>query len=80
MPTKYYKVDDAITKIIYKNNDLSILSKNIQSLNAKFDQLKIIIYYHDYLNDRGCEFSAICIQETWFIDFTDTTVHNKKWL
>ena len=73
MPTKYFNVDDAITKIISKNNDFSFLSMNIQSLNAKFDQLKILIHY---LNDRGCEFSAICIQETWFSDFTDTSLYN----
>ena len=73
MPTKYYNVDDAITKIISKNNDFSILSINIQSLNAKFDQLKILIHY---LNDRGCEFSAVCIQKTWFSDFTDTSLYN----
>ena len=49
MQTKYYNVDDAITKIISKNNDFSILSINIQSLNAKFDQLKILIHYLNWL-------------------------------
>ena len=73
MPAKYYNVDDAITKIISKNNDFSVISINIQSLNAKFDQLKILIHY---LNDRGYEFSTICIQETWFSYFTETSLYN----
>ena len=52
---------------ILKENQLQfcILSLNIQSLNAKFDEL--VIFLHK-LNESGCEFGAICIQETWLID------------
>ena len=55
-------------------NKFSILSLNIQSLNAKFDNLRHLIH------DISClhhDFSVICLQETWihehnsnFINFT----------
>ena len=45
-----------------KQNVFTILSLNIQSLNAKIDELKI---YIEKLNLNNLHFSAICIQETW---------------
>ena len=46
---------------ILKDNQLQfcVLSLNIQSLNAKFDKLVIVLHK---LNKSGCEFGAICIQ------------------
>ena len=44
-------------------NEFSILSMNIESLNAKFDDL--ILYLENFKNN-GIQFSAICLQETWF--------------
>ena len=44
-----------------QNSNLCILSLNCQSLNAKFDKLKMFI---DYANDQ-CPISVICIQESW---------------
>ena len=43
-------------------NSFSIVSLNIQSINAKFDKLTTLI---DYLKESDFMFSAICIQETW---------------
>ena len=43
------------------NSELSILSLNCQSINAKFNKLKMFI---DYVNDK-CPISFICIQESW---------------
>ena len=45
-----------------KNNNFSVLSLNIQSLNAKFDQLKNLLHL---LQENSCHISAICLQETW---------------
>ena len=40
---------------------MRILSLNCQSINAKFDKLKMFI---DYVNDES-PISVICIQESW---------------
>ena len=58
---------------ILKENQLQfgVLSLNIQSLNAKFDEL--VIFLHK-LNESGCEFGAICIQETWLTDQSDVSL------
>ena len=40
---------------------MCILSLNCQSINAKFDKLKMFI---DYVNDQS-SISVICIQESW---------------
>ena len=47
------------------------MSLNIQSLNAKFDGL--VIFLHK-LNESGCEFGAIFIQETWLTDQSDVSL------
>ena len=43
-------------------DQFSILSINIQSLNAKFDSLVLML---SLLKERGLAFTAICLQETW---------------
>ena len=43
-------------------NKFTILSINCQSLFAKFDSLNVLI---KELNFEKCQFSAICLQETW---------------
>ena len=52
-----------------KQDEFCILSLNIQSLNAKFDELVILL--HSLTN---CKFSAICIQETWLTDKSDLSL------
>ena len=52
-----------------KLDEFCILSLNIQSLNAKFDELVILL--HSLTN---CKFSAICIQETWLTDKSDLSL------
>ena len=44
---------------------------NFQSLNAKINQIKLKI---EYLRENGVEFSAICLQETWLSDDSDTSL------
>ena len=46
-------------------HNLSILSTNIQSINAKFSELEAFIYD---LNDAKFNFSVICLQESWLND------------
>ena len=50
-----------------------MLSFNSQSLNAKFDEL---LLFTETLNQNNCCLSAICIQETWFDDISDTSRFN----
>ena len=47
----------------------TVLSLNSQSLHAKFNKLEILIHE---LREINFEFSAICIQETWLDDNSDT--------
>ena len=50
-------------------NTFKIISLNVQSLNAKFNELKIYI-------EAICksDFSAVCIQETWLSDESDLSL------
>ncbi len=53
----------------YKNK-FSIFSTNIQSINAKIDELRIFI---ECLKRIKYTFSAICIQESWLSEDNDTS-------
>ena len=44
------------------NNKFTILSTNIESVHAKFDDLSIFV---EQLRDLSFEFGAICLQECW---------------
>jgi hypothetical protein len=63
-------VDDQklIDVIQSKTHFFKCLSINIQSLNAKIDELRI---YIENLKRNHCEFDAICIQETWVKDIKE---------
>ena len=52
-----------------KLNSFIIYSLNSQSLNAKYDTLKIQIDNYNSLHD--CEISAICFQGTWLTEDSD---------
>ena len=58
----YIDIDSLSEQLIPHTKKLSVLSVNIQSINAKFDKLLALI---TYLNDNNFMFSAICIQESW---------------
>ena len=51
-----------ITIIKGDGNDFTILTLNIQSINAEFDNLNPVI---NNLSSMGLYFGAICLQETW---------------
>ena len=51
------------------SNHFSVLSLNIQCLNAKFESLSLFI---KDLSDNGFHFSVICLQETWLKNNDDS--------
>ena len=59
--SKYYNDVEFRNVLHNTNSKTSILSLNFQSINAKFDQLKIFL---DNIN-MECPISVICIQESW---------------
>ena len=51
--------------------NFSILTLNIEFINAKFDELKI---YFEELSKINFEFRVICLQETWLSDDVDLSI------
>ena len=66
----YYNDHNLNNLFLKKGNIFNILSLNSQSINAKFDQINIKL---QELKNNGYEFSAICLQETWLTDNSDTS-------
>lgn len=64
----YYDNDSYIALSKHKKSIFSILSLNIQSLNAKFNDLQL---YLDNYKTFNCEPSLISIQETWLGEDSD---------
>ena len=54
-------------------NNFSVFSLNIQSFNSKFDSL---LAFLSHLDERGYNFDAICLQETWLSPKCDTSFFN----
>jgi len=66
--SSYYDLDQ-FSKLADENkNSFIILSTNIQSINAKFSELKAFV---DELNIINFKFSVICLQETWIDESED---------
>ena len=63
-------LDTADMKTMFSKNskEFTILTLNIQSINAKFDNLLPVI---NNLSVNGAVFGAICLQETWLGDHSD---------
>ena len=55
--------DELIQSRLHHTNGLSILSLNCQSLQAKFDYIKVLI---DKFCDSNYPIQVIYLQETWF--------------
>ena len=66
-------VDMSEIQSIFQNsqNEFLILTLNIQSVNAKFDNLFPVI---DNLSSQGLYFGAICLQETWTSSDSDLSL------
>ena len=67
----YYDNDKLINEMTNKRNSYKIISLNCQSINAKIDNLKLVLNQYA---DSDCELQAICLQETWLADDSDTSL------
>ena len=67
--SSYYDIDSFKKLISNHNNIFSVLSLNIQSINAKLSELETFV--EELLNVQF-KFSVICLQECWICDQTDT--------
>ena len=68
-----YIENDKLSDLLFsKNNSFTILSTNIESINAKFYEQNLFL--KDYLKTNGFPFSAICIQESWLSENDDNNI------
>ena len=64
-------IDDNELINLHKTKRNTILSFKCQSFNAKIDETKIRV---EKLKYNHCFFGAICLQETWLSDHSDTSL------
>ena len=62
--SSYYDTD-SFKKLITNHNIFSVLSLNIQSINAKFSELETFV---EELQNSQFKFNVICLQECWILD------------
>lgn len=67
----YYDNENAIDILKNKQNAISILSLNCQSLPAKFDQIKIYLRNFEIAH---CPFTIMALQETWLSNNHDVSL------
>ena len=67
--SSYYDTDSFKKLITNHNNIFSVLSLNIQSINAKFSELETFV---EELQNSQFKFNVICLQECWIRDQSDT--------
>ena len=70
-PSLYYSNENAIDTLTLKNDAISVLSLNCQSLNAKIDELRS---YITMFQTQNYQFSVICLQETWLDERADVNL------
>ena len=64
----YYSLETVPQVLKSSDNTFTILSLNVQSINAKFSQLEILLAQ---LSDNNITIDSICIQETWLAPCDD---------
>ena len=69
--TKYIDNETLVDILKEKHLVFKVLSLNCQSLHAKIDRLKILL---NDLQEQGCFFDAICLQETWINEINDMSI------
>ena len=69
-PTTKYVNIDSLKSHLTSSKNFNILSINIQSLNAKFNEFMLLL---NDLSSNDTELGAICIQETWLDDANSIT-------
>ena len=66
----YYIVEDLTVPKLKDSTQFSVLSLNTQSINAKIDELLIML---TTIREQNIQFDAICIQETWLDSTSDAS-------
>ena len=61
----YFDIDTLVSELTNAKDDFTLLSLNIECLNAKFDKLCAFLHI---LSEKGLKFSAIALQETWLAE------------
>ena len=69
--SSYYDADQFAELTDRCSHNFRILTLNIESINAKFDELTI---YIEELSKINFKFSVICLQETWLSDDVDLSI------
>ena len=69
--SSYYDADQFAELTDRCRHNFRILTLNIESINAKFDELTI---YIEELSKINFKFSVICLQETWLSDDVDLSI------
>ena len=60
------------SRMLNNNRDkFNILSLKCESINAKIDQIRLKLAQY---KEGGCEFDAICLQETWLSEDSDKSL------
>ena len=67
--TKYYNLNDLNDFLLRHKKQITMISLNIESINAKHEELKIII---DNLAESDLFFDIICLHETWLSENSPT--------
>ena len=67
----YYNDESFISLMENKKSIFKVISLNCQSLNAKFNELKV---YIEQFKRNGITISAICLQETWLVNDYDISL------
>ena len=68
----YLNIDEFKLFCKKDKKDFTIMSINIQCLNAKFEQLELFLAD---LKLHHSELSGICVQETWLAESADLTLY-----
>ena len=68
--TSYYDVEQFKHLADTHKDEFTVLSSNIQSINAKLNELEI---FTEELQNIDFKFSIICLQESWITDLSDTS-------
>ena len=66
----YYDVEQFKHLADIHKDEFTVLSSNIQSINAKLNELEI---FTEELQNIDFKFSIICLQESWITDLSDTS-------
>ena len=69
--SSYIDIDSMRDNLKPHEKSFSLMSLNIQSINAKFDNLKTLL---SYLKESHFMFRPICLQETWLRSDQDTSL------